>query len=257
VESLDRLSREHIRPALTLLLNLIDAGVRVVQLIPAEAVFGEDVEPMALMMAIMELSRGHSESRVKSERVGAAWREKKRRAAEDGAPLTKTVPAWLELRGATFAIRPQAAAVVKTIYRLATEGLSLQGITRKLNREKVKPIGNGPHWSESYISKILKTRAAVGEFQPSVWKMMPREDGTGAMIYRPVPDGDPIPGYFPAVVTDAEWHAARAGVSRRGQPGRGQKAVNVFGGLLTNAKTAGPLHLGGKSGVKYLIIGGG
>src|SRR5262249_16687212 len=29
VESLDRLSREHIRPALTLLLNLIDAGIRV------------------------------------------------------------------------------------------------------------------------------------------------------------------------------------------------------------------------------------
>src|SRR5262249_39968820 len=34
VESLDRLSREHIRPALTLLLNLIDAGIRVVQLLP-------------------------------------------------------------------------------------------------------------------------------------------------------------------------------------------------------------------------------
>src|SRR5262249_2777712 len=33
VESLDRLSREHIRPALTLLLNLIDAGVRIIQLL--------------------------------------------------------------------------------------------------------------------------------------------------------------------------------------------------------------------------------
>src|SRR5262245_41808498 len=39
VESLDRLSREHIRPALTLLLNLIDSGVRVVQLLPVEAVY--------------------------------------------------------------------------------------------------------------------------------------------------------------------------------------------------------------------------
>src|SRR5262249_7895244 len=36
VENLDRLSREHIRPALTLLLNLIDAGIRVVQLSPTE-----------------------------------------------------------------------------------------------------------------------------------------------------------------------------------------------------------------------------
>src|SRR5262249_35274585 len=61
LESLDRLSREHIRPALTLLLNLIEAGVRVVQLKPVEQIFDENVEPMTLMMAIMELSRGHSE----------------------------------------------------------------------------------------------------------------------------------------------------------------------------------------------------
>ena len=63
VESLDRLSREHIRPALTLLLNLIEAGIRVVQLIPVETIYDEAVEPMSLMMAIMELSRGHSERR--------------------------------------------------------------------------------------------------------------------------------------------------------------------------------------------------
>src|SRR5262249_25263193 len=70
VESLARLSREDIRPALTLLLNLIEAGIRVVQLSPVEMVYDEDVEPMTLMMAIMELSRGHSESAMKSERVG-------------------------------------------------------------------------------------------------------------------------------------------------------------------------------------------
>src|SRR5262245_25472259 len=94
VESLDRLSREHIRPALTLLLNLIDAGIQIVQLLPVEAVYGEDVEPMTLMMAIMELSRGHSESRMKSERVGAAWQSLKRSAANDKTPITRRTPAW-------------------------------------------------------------------------------------------------------------------------------------------------------------------
>src|SRR5947209_7662561 len=47
LESLDRLTREHIRPALTLLLNLIGAGIRVVQLLPVEAMYDEHVEPMA------------------------------------------------------------------------------------------------------------------------------------------------------------------------------------------------------------------
>src|SRR5262245_53950873 len=98
VESLDRLTREHIRPALTLLLNLIEAGVRVVQLIPVETIYDGDVEPMALMMAIMELSRGHSESKVKSERLSAAWGHKKKRARA-GVILTNQLPSWIERRG--------------------------------------------------------------------------------------------------------------------------------------------------------------
>ena len=72
IENLDRLTREHIRPALTLLLNLIENGVRVVQLKPAEQIFDENVEPMQLMMAIMELSRGNSESQMKSAADGCS-----------------------------------------------------------------------------------------------------------------------------------------------------------------------------------------
>ena len=71
IENLDRLTREHIRPALTLLLNLIEHGIRVVQIKPVEQVFGEDVEMFQLMLAIAELSRGNSESRIKSERTSA------------------------------------------------------------------------------------------------------------------------------------------------------------------------------------------
>src|SRR5262245_54634702 len=48
VESLDRLSREAIRPALTLFLNIIEAGIRVVQLIPVEVVYDEDVDPFRI-----------------------------------------------------------------------------------------------------------------------------------------------------------------------------------------------------------------
>src|SRR5204863_9577369 len=99
VEHLDRLTREDIRPALTLLLNLIDSGIRVVQLLPVEQVFDEKVEPMTLMMAIMELSRGHSESKMKSERVGRAWGGLKRQAAVDLKPITRTTPAWLRVEG--------------------------------------------------------------------------------------------------------------------------------------------------------------
>src|SRR6516164_8112228 len=82
IESLDRLSREEIIPALSLLLDLIQSGVRVVQLLPVEAVYDAKSNPMMLMMAIMELSRGHSESAMKSERLGAAWEDKRNGARE-------------------------------------------------------------------------------------------------------------------------------------------------------------------------------
>src|SRR5215468_2983312 len=80
IESLDRLTREHVRAGLTLLLGLIEAGVRVVQLSPSELVYDERSDEMGLMLAIVELSRGHRESKRKSDLVGPAWRAKKEAA---------------------------------------------------------------------------------------------------------------------------------------------------------------------------------
>jgi DNA invertase Pin-like site-specific DNA recombinase len=58
VESLDRLSRENIRPALSLVPELIEHGIRDVQLSPVEQVYDDKVEVMALMLALVERSRG-------------------------------------------------------------------------------------------------------------------------------------------------------------------------------------------------------
>lgn len=233
LESLDRLTREHIRPALTLLLNLIDAGVKVVQLLPVEAVYDDDADAMNLMVAIMELSRGHSESRMKSERLGSAWREKKRLAAAEKKPLTKALPSWVKEEGGKLVLIPSKAASVRRIYELANSGHGLGAITRLLNSEAVKPIGRGAHWSRSYVNKILASRATVGEYQPH----------KGHVGRNRKPDGKPIAGYFPAVVSDDVWHAAQAAIAgRRLKGGRPGASVNLFSGLLTDARDGGPLH---------------
>ncbi len=251
VESLDRLSREHIRPALTLLLNLIDAGVRVVQLLPAEAVYDEHVEPMTLMMAIMELSRGHSESAMKSERVGGAWREKKLAAARDGTPLTARTPSWLRLVNGRWKVVGPAAKAVRMVFRLATEGHGIGVITKRLNAEGVPTIGTGKRaagqWARSYVAKLLGNRAVVGECQPHTRRGGKRR-----------PDGDPIPNYFPAIVTEAEWYAARAGMAaRRNRPGRLPKGkLNLFTGLIHDALNGGSLQMmnkGKKGGGRLLV----
>jgi hypothetical protein len=117
IENLDRLSREHIQPALLLALNLLQAGIRVVQLSPAEMVFDDQSDTMPVMMMMVELSRGHGESAIKSVRCGMAWVQKRSLAREDGEVMTRQLPAWVEERGDKLHLIPTRATVVKRIFR--------------------------------------------------------------------------------------------------------------------------------------------
>jgi DNA invertase Pin-like site-specific DNA recombinase len=233
VESLDRLTREDILPALGLLIDLIQAGVRVVQLLPVETIYDEKVDPMRLMMAIMELNRGHSESAMRSERLGGAWREKKRRAAENGEALTARGPAWLRLVEGRWEVDGPKAEIVRRVYRLATAGYGLTAIVKKLNSEHVPTVGRSAHWPRSYVAKLLADRRPTGEYQPYKGRGPERE-----------PDGDPIPGYFPVIISEQEWYAARAGITqRRNKPGRPSRDhINVFADLIYDALSGGSLN---------------
>jgi len=249
VESLDRLTREHVQPALLLLLELLRDGVRVVQLSPTEAVFDEKSDMMPLMMAIMELSRGNSESRMKSERVGAAWTEKKRQAAESGKVLTRQCPAWLEVVGDKFQFRAGAKEVIERIFAQCIAGYGGRAIVKELNDEKVSCLGKGQKWEEAYVRLILTGRAVVGEFQPM----------KGSKGQR-TPDGPPIPNYFPAAVDEKTWDAAKTARDLRdkrgGRPAKEAAHVNVFQGLLRDARDGGTVQIGGRMdrGRPYRIL---
>ena len=237
VESLDRLTREDILPALGLLIDLIQAGIRVVQLLPVETIYDQNVNPMHLMMAIMELSRGHSESAMRSQRVGGAWREKKRRAAADGEALTARGPSWLRLVDGRWEVDEPRAEVVRRVYRLAAAGYGQIAITKKLNAERVPTFGKATHWPRSYVAKLLADRRPIGEYQPYKGRAGKRK-----------PDGDPIAGYYPSILTEEDWYATRAGLAaRRGKPGRPPRdRINVFAGLIRDARDGGALHLADK-----------
>jgi DNA invertase Pin-like site-specific DNA recombinase len=235
LENLDRLTREDIQPALLLALNLLQAGIRIVQLSPAEMVFDDKSDTLPVMMMMMELSRGHGESAIKSERVGAAWAQRRKNARDGRDVLTHRLPAWVEERCGRLELIPARAAVVRRIFEMAAGGYGHASIVKRFTEEQVSPFGQAVvrpgkrrpafsgQWTRSYIATILKDRRAIGELQPR------KRDGK--------PDGDVIPNYFPAVVSEEEWYAARAGAAQRRQkPGRVGKHVNVFAGLLRNAR---------------------
>jgi DNA invertase Pin-like site-specific DNA recombinase len=235
IENLDRLSREHIQPALLLVLNLLQAGIRIVQLKPAEMIFDSRSDTLPVMMMIVELSRGHSESAMKSERVGARWEEKRKAARDkqkqpprrkDGRvteSMTDRLPNWIEERDGRLVLIPERADVVRLIFHLAAAGYGINSIVKKLTADRVPPLGRSGKWVRSYVALLLTERQAVGELQPR------RRDGT--------PHGDPIPGYYPAAITNDEWRAARVGADqRRKKRGRVGSHVNVFAGMVKNAR---------------------
>jgi DNA invertase Pin-like site-specific DNA recombinase len=251
VENLDRLTREDIQPALLLVLGLLQAGIRIVQLLPVEVIYNDKSDAMAVMMMVMELSRGHAESVMKSERVGSAWKEKKRRAAENLEPVTSRSPAWLRLVDGQWNVIESAAGTVKQVFRWAIEGHGLSVIQKKLNAARVPTIATGkqaaPYWGRSSVAKILANRAVIGEYQPYAGRGRKRR-----------PDGEPIPGYYPVVVSEQDFYAACAGkANRRNKPGRiGKNGVNLFANLLRDARDGGTFHQidkHGKSGGKCLV----
>ncbi len=66
------------------------AGIEVVQLHPVEQVFTASGDVTHIMLAVIELSRGNSESKMKSERVGAAWAKKQKDAG--ARVVTRSIP---------------------------------------------------------------------------------------------------------------------------------------------------------------------
>jgi DNA invertase Pin-like site-specific DNA recombinase len=244
VENLDRLTREAPEDSIPLVMSLIRAGIRIVQLSPTEMVYERGMDFGRQMVMLYDLARGHGESERKSGLSGEAWTEKKSRARATKAPHGKAVPAWLEMVKGAYRVREDAGRAVRLIFKLSAEGLGTLAITARLNARKVRPIGRADKWHRSYVAKVLDNRAALGEYQP-------RRGHRGRS-----PDGEPIPGYFPAVVTEAEWHRAhsakQARNKRSGRPGMKGTGSYVFQGLLRDALDDCPLHVITRKGVRLL-----
>jgi DNA invertase Pin-like site-specific DNA recombinase len=242
VESLDRLSRQAVRPALTQFLRLIDAGIKIVTLFDGRVYedTSESVE-IDLIVAILNMSEAHKSSLSKSIRLKQAWDIK--RAGD--AKLTRMCPAWLTYQDDKFV--PNAGAdIVRRIYSEAANGLGSYHIAAGLNRDLIPPLtgdkrhgeklpDGGPNpkvgqllangWNKGRIVAILKSDAPLGLFQPH------KKVGKNR-----VPVGEPLRDYYPAIVEHATAAKARANVASRtfGGSGSGRKGEvisNLFTGV--------------------------
>lgn len=244
VESLDRLSREDIDPAWELFRSILKSGVEIYTREPERHYLPTDLNNFGIRIEVQAyFLRAYNESATKSMRGKSYWAGLRTNLTAKKQPMHKVLPAWLRLSVDRQRIEPipEAAEAVKLIYRWAAEGLGINPITARLNECAVPPIGGNirrqagrTSWCRSYVAKLLHDRAVMGEFQPHVMK-----DG------KRVPHGEPIPDYFPQVVSETEWYAVRQAVKGRGveRGPRGVGIASLFTGLIRDARDGQTMHL--------------
>lgn len=248
VESLDRLSRQRIGSAMSLFLSIVERGITIVTMADGQVYRPGIADPMPLLQSLIIMSRAHEESQIKGQRVAAAWQNKRDRLATE--KLTKQCPLWLQLSDdrKQFLVDADKAEIVRGMFKWALDGLGHYGIAKRLNRQGVQPFGRSIQWQDSYVEKILKSRAVIGEFQPHR-----KVDGRRAI------QGDPIAHYYPAIVSPDLFYAVQAARRERrsGAGGRrGAEQANLFTHVARCGECGAPIRMvnKGKSpkGGRYL-----
>jgi hypothetical protein len=243
VESLDRLSRAEIRPALQLFMSIQDYGVTIVTLNPERAYCPKSTDALALIEPLIVFSRGHEESSIKSNRIHDAWNNKRKMASSK--PMTAKCPAWLTLKEGKFSVIPSAEKAIKRIYELANSGEGIRRITRILVEEKIKPIGYSGRWTMAYVQKLLYSRALMGEMQPYVLDKGKR-----------VPLGEPVQNYYPVVISEEYFYQTRSKQKqKRNKQGRvSDREANLFTHLVVNAEDSMSMVMKTDIGQKHLYL---
>jgi DNA invertase Pin-like site-specific DNA recombinase len=243
IESLDRLSRQRVRDALRIFLDLLERGINIATLIDKQIYTHDSTDHAELLATLSLMARANDESRTKSHRGRQVWQNK--RDTADAKILTKQCPRWLKARPDRkgFDPIPERVKVVRRIFKESAEN-GADWIARRLTREGVRTFGSskggrmsGPPkpWQKSSVLKILKSKAVLGEFQPRSTVGGKR----GAA-------GDVLKGYYPAIIKEDLFYQAQHSLHERlsGAAGRkGEKISNLFSHIARCGVCRGPMWL--------------
>jgi DNA invertase Pin-like site-specific DNA recombinase len=244
IEHFDRMSRDDPWNAVTLLKKLVkDKGIRVVTLKPRPAVYDSNSTGTDLQRALGQMDAAHAESENKSNYGKGEWLTRFRQARESKHHVGAAVSKWLVLKDekdrkpheTAYKLCPARAPIVREIFDLYVAGNGNIKIAKILNERNVPRFGRGVTWQVSTIGKIIKSKVAIGVFEPD-------------------DNGPAIPDYFPAVVSEDIFNRAnRAVVQRRTCKITRQAAVfNVYQKVARCGACGSSMHLLPR-GAKYLM----
>lgn len=220
IESLDRLTRMNLARARALVDELLNSGITIVVRVPQDTFTPEGQDDLVQQIKItLYLKRANEESETKSVRVKEAA-ERRRRAARDGEALfTSIAPLWLRAKNnrSGFEKIPDRVKMVRRMFTLA------QSVGAVVIREALIEEGFADVPGLWWINDTLRGRRVLGEFQPGVMVDGERKES-----------GEPIPDYFPRIVTDKVWHRVQSRIEQRNTSSavRHKRVANLFAGLV-------------------------
>jgi DNA invertase Pin-like site-specific DNA recombinase len=260
VENMDRITRLPPDEATALIMRIVKAGVDVATLSPEQVYTKANIHRAEVWIPLqVACCLSAEESRKKSERVHAAWGQKRGKAGEK--KLTKKGPAWLKITAdrTDWMVLEDKAARVRQAFDLAREGLGVTRIAGVLNKEcpqgligkKNKKTGRYIGWSPSYVNMLLRSPSVLGIYVPHVGTCAKRGSKS---TRKPLDKAEWVKGYFPAVVEQGTFDAVQLALDKRRKGGgRTTGTPNVFNGILYDAADGERMVLNGNHGNKVLV----
>lgn len=203
VEGLDRLSRAEPIQAQAQLAQIVNAGITVVTASDGKKYSREHLKanPMDLVYSLLVMIRAHEESDTKSKRVTAAIRKQCEgwiAGTYRGLIRNGKDPVWLSLVDGVWQEIPERVAAVRESLRLYLMGYGATKIIERLMEQQLSLSGGGPQSLQIY--RLVKQRALIGEKELTI----------GAEAYQ-------LPGYYPPLLSQAEWDNLQLANSGRGR----------------------------------------
>lgn len=168
IENLDRLSRDTVDVAMSLLLTITGKGIVLVTLTDGRIYSSATIQEnwTTLIIAMGEMVRANAESARKAGFARAAIQ----RRAEKGQLPTTRLPTWMKFSSdrKSAVMIPSRAKVVKYIFDQVIDGIGAREIARELNKRKEPVLSYATEWRQSAISQLLRNPATYGEFKGEI-----------------------------------------------------------------------------------------
>ncbi|WP_028024205.1 recombinase family protein [Enterovibrio calviensis] len=241
VEDFDRMSRADVDTALSQLINLTNHQVKIVTLFDGRT-YQKGMGVTEYITAIVAMQRAYEESDTKSKRLKSKWLA--RRVNPEEHKKSKNCPFWLEpSEDKQSYVLNDSAEIVARMFDYSVDGFGSLRIAKILNGEGIKSP-KGSDWSCSTISKVLSSRAVIGEYQHHT------REGR-----KSTPVGEPVPNYFPAAISEDTFYLSqsrRKGRHRSQQHGTTRTHLNVLRKIGTCLECGSHLTLVSHDGLNYL-----